>query len=722
MNEPRKDAEKTDAAQPPRPDVGQGTITPHADPTATVDGPAPLKHEDRALFSLPGEPVECRPPLGVTSDQTTDQPSSASTPNCGFSGATLDYVSQKAIEPPANGDIYLGETVDQVSALESAHSEPKADVPSPVPAVGPLAGPQNIAGYEILGVLGRGAMGVVYKARQRGLKRIVALKMIKAGDEADENELLRFRTEAESAGQLQHPNIVQVHEVGWHNGCPYLSLEFVHGGSLKDRLNGTPQPVQAAAQLTQVLAQAIDYAHRQGVVHRDLKPGNVMLEPPRGDGSTVSSMSATPLVDQLYGTPKVADFGLAKRLEEDSGQTRSGTILGTPSYMAPEQAFGLSKDVGPLADQHALGAVLYELLTGRPPFRGATMWETIEQVQKQEPVPPSRLQPKVPRDLETICLKCLQKEPTRRYKDAAALAEDLRRFVAGEPILARPVSTPERLMRWCRRNPKVASLIGTVFVLLLTGIIGLAYFNIQLAAEKEAERIAKEEAKTNENIAMGQRKLLLDSLTTVMEQIYDKLKDKPRLQALRRELLKTALKDYDQVAENRDVEISKADVGKAKVQMELGQLYLGAGEVKKAFEHNQRGHEIFKALVQKAPSSDGAKANLTLPLMQMGYLLLRMNGDIEGARAKFLEAKAILEDLDQNPQDKTIPPHVIKAHLSAALQRLGSVTIDSNPQEALGYYQSALKYRLALRDLAKDKKRKIDAEATLADVYLMVGG
>jgi serine/threonine protein kinase len=184
----------------------------------------------------------------------------------------------------------------------------------------------------------------------------------------------------------------------------------------------------------------MDFAHKQGVIHRDLKPANVMLMVPRTGGSTEASLTGAPLVQQLYGIPKIADFGLAKRLAEDGGQTRSGTILGTPSYMAPEQALGRSKEVGPLADQYSLGAILYELLTGRPPFNGATIWETIEHVRSQEPVPPSRLQPKVPRDLETICLKCLQKEATKRYADTAALAEDLRRFVAGEPIKGRPIS------------------------------------------------------------------------------------------------------------------------------------------------------------------------------------------------------------------------------------------------------------------------------------------
>ncbi|HEV3119955.1 MAG TPA: serine/threonine-protein kinase, partial [Gemmataceae bacterium] len=257
---------------------------------------------------------------------------------------------------------------------------------------------QTVAGYEILDTLGRGAMGVVYKARQRGLRRIVALKMILAGGHASDVELARFRTEAEAVGQLQHANIVQVYEVGEQNGCPFLSLEFVDGDSLQKKLGGMPQPIMHSAEMVQVLALAMDFAHRKGIIHRDLKPANVLLMLPRTAGAGESAtLTATPLIESHYGIPKIADFGLAKHLEGDAGQTRSGTILGTPSYMAPEQAEGKSKDVGPLADQYALGAILYEMLTGRPPFRGETVLDTLEQVRTQEPVPPTQLQPKVPR-------------------------------------------------------------------------------------------------------------------------------------------------------------------------------------------------------------------------------------------------------------------------------------------------------------------------------------
>jgi serine/threonine-protein kinase len=287
-------------------------------------------------------------------------------------------------------------------------------------------------GYEVLEELGRGGMGVVYKARHLRLNRVVALKMILAGDLAGPEALVRFLHEAEVVARLRHPNIVQIHGVGEHEGRPYVELEYVEGGGLDRRLDGTPRPAREAARLVEQLARAIDHAHRLGVVHRDLKPANVLLCPD--------------------GTPKVADFGLAKCLAADPGLTGTGAILGTPRYMAPEQAAGETKAVGPAADVYSLGVVLYELLTGRCPFRGTTPLETLEQVRTLDPVPPRSLRPGLPRDLETVCLKCLEKDPARRYADAGALAEDLRRHLGGEPILARDSSVFERLASALRRG------------------------------------------------------------------------------------------------------------------------------------------------------------------------------------------------------------------------------------------------------------------------------
>jgi serine/threonine-protein kinase len=272
----------------------------------------------------------------------------------------------------------------------------------------------QVPGYRIYGVVGRGGMAVVYRAEHVPLKRQVALKMILGGAHAQEAELTRFRREAEAVASLQHPHIIQIHEIGIADGCSYLALELVEGGSLADQLKGEPQPPDQAARLVETLARAMHYAHLRDIVHRDLKPANILLV----SGGVVSGewSQATPTTHHSLLTthqPKITDFGLAKRLESETGPTRSGAVMGTPSYMAPEQARGENQAIGPTTDVYALGAILYELLTGRPPFKGPSSWETIAQVIGDEPVPPRRLQPKVPRDLETICLKCLQKEPGR---------------------------------------------------------------------------------------------------------------------------------------------------------------------------------------------------------------------------------------------------------------------------------------------------------------------
>ncbi|MBN9120993.1 MAG: protein kinase [Planctomycetes bacterium] len=329
-----------------------------------------------------------------------------------------------------------------------------------------------VAGYELLDELGRGGMGVVYKARQRGLNRLVALKMVLAGVHAGAADLARFRAEAEVVAHLQHPNIVQIFEIGEQYGRPYLALELVPGGSLQKAIAGTPQPVRPAAHLVELLARAVHFAHQRGIVHRDLKPGNVLLAAPPEGATTVSDADGA-AVAALYGVPKITDFGLAKRLEDASQQTQSGDILGTPSYMAPEQAGGHAFAAGPATDVYALGAILYDMLTGRPPFKGANAFETIQQVRGEDPVPPGRLRPRLPRDLERICLKCLEKDPRRRYASALDLAADLRRHLNGESVLARPAPPLERLWRWVRRNPVPAGLL-----LALTFETGFGFWHL----------------------------------------------------------------------------------------------------------------------------------------------------------------------------------------------------------------------------------------------------
>jgi WD40 repeat protein len=345
-------------------------------------------------------------------------------------------------------------------------------LPCPAPAT---AVPRpRIPGYEVLGELGSGGMGVVWKARQVKLDRLVALKMIRAGPSTTAEGLARFRHEAEAVARLGHPNIVQIFEVGEQDGCPWIALEFVEGGSLDRKLGGAPQEPREAARLVETLTRAVHHAHQRGIVHRDLKPGKILLanaEIVTGESPSVT-MQYSPLA--TLHSLKITDFGLAKRIDLSASQTQTGAVLGTPSYMAPEQTAG-KKEVGPAADVYALGAILYDLLTGRPPFRGESAWDTVQEVLSREPFPPRRLRPSIPRDLETICLKCLEKDPARRYASALALADDLGRFLRDEPIAARPVGPAERLLRWCRRNPVLAAgsalaaaaLLGVAVVSLL---------------------------------------------------------------------------------------------------------------------------------------------------------------------------------------------------------------------------------------------------------------
>ena len=337
----------------------------------------------------------------------------------------------------------LKQRIERRQQLRGVFDTPTLGTPDAPTTTPPLP---EVAGYEILEVIGHGGMGVVYKANQQGLNRLVALKMVLAGASASPHDLARFRAEAESVAQLQHPNIVQIFEIGEQNGCPFLALEYVGGGSLAEHLNGTPVAPRQAAELVLSLARAIEHAHDRGIVHRDLKPANVLLQPD--------------------GLPKIADFGLAKREKANQSHTQTGTILGSPSYMSPEQASGRTDEIGPATDIYALGVILYELLTGRPPFKGATVLETIDQVREHDPVPPRFLLPKTPRDLETICLKCLEKRPQRRYASAGDLAADLRAYLQGEPISAQSLTVFDQVARSISHNSFDARFRGFANLLL----------------------------------------------------------------------------------------------------------------------------------------------------------------------------------------------------------------------------------------------------------------
>jgi eukaryotic-like serine/threonine-protein kinase len=406
--------------------------------------------------------------LGTIEQQPKKEEPEKEEPAPNLSGDTIGFSEARNEAPSAATP---GHTIDFRAAAAGA-ADPSLQqlndtigVPQERPGKDETKKWPTIPGYEIMGELGRGAMGVVYKARQKRLNRLVALKMMLAGSHAGAEQLARFQTEAEAVARLQNSNIVQIYEVGEHEDLPFFSLEFVDGGTLHNQLGGKPQPARDAARMIETLAMAMNCAHELNVIHRDLKPANILMT--------------------ANGILKISDFGLAKRIEEDSSQTRSGTLMGTPSYMSPEQASGDTHAIGPPADQYALGAMLYEMLTGRPPFQGTSILDTLEQVRTHEPVPPSRLQPSVPRDLETICLKCLQKETRKRYASCGDLAEDLRLFQAGEPIKARPVGNVERAWRWCKRNPRVAILSAAIAVLLTMSGTLIVGATVRAAQERE---------------------------------------------------------------------------------------------------------------------------------------------------------------------------------------------------------------------------------------------
>jgi tRNA A-37 threonylcarbamoyl transferase component Bud32 len=327
--------------------------------------------------------------------------------------------------------------------------------------------------YELLEEIARGGMGVVYKARQVNLNRVVALKMILAGNLASPAEVQRFQTEAEAAANLDHPGIVPIYEVGEIDGRHFFSMGYIDGQSLAATLAHGPLPPNEAAMLVQDVAEAVQYAHVHGVIHRDLKPANILVD--------------------AQGHPRVTDFGLAKCVAGNSHLTASGEILGTPSFMSPEQAAGKSAETGVACDVYSLGAVLYALVTGRPPFQAATPVDTLMQVLSQEPVTPRQLTPRMSADLETVVLKCLEKSPGRRYKSAHELAEELQRYLRGEPILARPISRTERLWRWCRRYPARAVAAGTVLICLLVILIGSCWFYRRLEGQLQ-QTVAAEAA------------------------------------------------------------------------------------------------------------------------------------------------------------------------------------------------------------------------------------
>jgi len=467
-------------------------------------------------------------------------------------------------------EIDLKRSSDTVTGLDSTHDgtssrKGRADAPTR----------RRVGQYEILEEVDRGGTGIVYRARQEGLNRIVAVKSIRSAD-ASESERARFRGEAESAAKLQHPNIIQIYDVGEQDGCGFLSMEYIEGGSLEKRLERESLSIREAAQLIATLAEAIHFAHERGIVHRDLKPGNILL---------------------ADNVPKIGDFGLAKRMIAGSGvQTQTGAVLGTPCYMSPEQAEGKTRDVGPATDVFALGAILYELLVGRPPFLDDTPLKTMDLIRNREPERPSAIVSKLPRDLETICLKCLSKKPAHRYTSAQELADDLNRFLDHEPIHARRVSPFERAWRWTCRRPAISGLAATLLIVTIAGGFIVAWQQRHVGELSKSAEVTKREvaeiqqqaeaatAKAGANLR--EAKQAIERLSSLGMTLHDQ----PGMGETARGAVEQALEQYrvllEQYGDDEGVrrEAARGFERAGFIQLELGQLTSAEQTLKQGVE------------------------------------------------------------------------------------------------------------------------------------------
>ncbi len=734
----------TQATHGPRPDgAAVHTEAPAVDDAGGSEGlnggetvDAPAIHSSRTGTNEGRDSSLTSPPVDFEGTGGANAPGETADVSAG--DTTAKEVSRaEPIDP--------NETVDVVP--DDRTTPPTDDTAAHLPGSGLPRGGQigpDLPGYAILGVIGRGGMGVVYKARDISLDRLVALKMVLAGVHASPEQLARFSIESQAVAQLQHPGIVQIYEVGEHDGLPYFSLEYVASGSLAKKIGGKPQPTREAAGMVRDLALTMREAHRRNIIHRDLKPANVLLTPD--------------------GQPKITDFGLAKRLDADSQQTQTGAVMGTPSYMAPEQAWGQTHQIGPLTDLYALGAILYEMLVGRPPFQGASPLETLELVRTAEPVPPTRLQPKIPIDLETICLKCLQKDPAKRYADTSALAEDLERFLDGRPILARPVGAVERLARWCRRNPKFAALTATVAALLVTvaavsssAAVSLDRLNGQLVESNRAEATARGAAEANERaaldardleakarkkerearekaeklvaLALQQNKNALDSQRTISVLIFQRLRDVAGTQELREELLRTSLNGLR--ANMKVVELLGAvgapdKAAAATATRTLAGIYQRAGGLMEDFGRYDEALRYYRQMDELAESlaaSNPGQIDLRKPLASSKVTL----GEFELNR--LLDAKAALRHLEQNlalrreflasePGDDEARRGVCNA-----LGKLARVWLKlGDPVKASSYYQEEIALRgqigAKLAGEVEFRRETAGLEEKLGDLYV----
>jgi serine/threonine protein kinase len=550
-------------------------------------------------------------------------------------------------------------------------------------------------GYELLAVIGRGGMGVVHRARQVGLDRPVALKMIATGRDASPNLVDRFRREIEAAASLNHPAIVQIHDVGTRDDTPFFTMELLEGGSLADRLANGPLAIPESVALVERLARAVDFAHRRRIIHRDLKPSNILFD--------------------NHGDAKVADFGLAKRLDADTlAATNSSVLLGTPAYMSPEQVAGNTEAVGPATDVHALGAILYECITGRPPYVASTPLETLELIKSAEPPNPSRFRSNLPTDLATICLTCLEKTPGRRYVSAAALADDLGRFARGETILARPASKLDHVTKWARRRPAEAAL-AVLFVLSLAGtIVGLLVHQSRLTAALKREADAANDANSQRGIAVANYREARDAITKILATLSDpKYAGSPRLSEVYRSQAEAALTFYDRVLGQTDSPNPMILRDTAKAAVEAANLQITLGRPELAEPNLLRAQRLYENLLDLNPDDRDLLRDQMVAYIKMG--VSQVNRKSARSIAAYERALALARrrfDLGKSSDNR------IELDLAWCEHNLGSAfQLTNQPKLAVPHYAQAVAvYEQALRNTPDDASLLVELAQSLINL------